>query len=71
MARTKSSAVKRTPSETFKQGNGTAHKLNGVVENVEREVEEYAESQARDSGEKKEAGLLALVVCVGGIYVSL
>lgn len=71
MARSKPSPVRRTPSETFKQSNGTSHKLNGVIESVEHEVEKAAELHARDPAEQKQAGLLALAICVGGIYASL
>ncbi|KAF2107458.1 UDP-Glc/Gal endoplasmic reticulum nucleotide sugar transporter-like protein [Lophiotrema nucula] len=70
MARTKATPIKRTPSETFKQSNGTRHRRNSIVESVEKEVEEAAEVHARDPMEQKQAGLLALAVCVGGIYAS-
>lgn len=72
MARTKQlSPMRRVPSETHKQANGTTHKLNGVIETLEHEVEKAAELHARDPMEQKQAGLLALAICVGGIYASL
>lgn len=71
MGRSKQPAMRRAPSETFKQVNGTSHKLNGVIESVENEVERAAELHARDPMEQKQAGLLALAICVGGIYASL
>jgi UDP-galactose transporter B1 len=63
--------MRRVPSETYKQANGTSHKLNGVVETLEHEVEKAAEVHARDPIEQKQSGLMALAICVGGIYASL
>lgn len=63
--------MRRAPSETYKQSNGTSHKLNDVIESVEHEVEKAAEVHARDPIEQKQSGLLALAICVGGIYASL
>lgn len=72
MARTKPAApMRRTPSETHKAANGTAHTLNDVVEAVEKEVKEVAQMHARDPVEQKQAGVGTLMVCVGGIYLSL
>jgi UDP-galactose transporter B1 len=72
MARSKpQTPVRRTPSETFKQANGTSHTLNDVIENVEKEIEDAAEVHARDPVEQKQAGLGTLLFCVGGIYASL
>lgn len=80
MARTKpATPIRRTPSETHAQ-NGSAHKQangfprhrrNSVTEVIERGLEQVAEAAARDPQEQKQAGLLALAVCVGGIYASL
>ncbi|PSN68361.1 UDP-Glc/Gal endoplasmic reticulum nucleotide sugar transporter-like protein [Corynespora cassiicola Philippines] len=71
MARSKpQTTVRRTPSETHKQINGTAHELNGVVHAIEHEVEKAAELAARDPKEQKQAGIVALVICVLGIYGS-
>lgn len=72
MARSKpQTTVRRTPSETHKHINGTAHELNGVVHAIEHEVEKAAELAARDPKEQKQAGIVALVICVLGIYGSL
>lgn len=72
MARTKQpSPMRRVPSDTHKQANGTHHSLNGVIETLEHEVEKAAELHAREPMEQKQAGMLALAVCVGGIYASL
>ncbi|KAF2020448.1 UDP-Glc/Gal endoplasmic reticulum nucleotide sugar transporter-like protein [Aaosphaeria arxii CBS 175.79] len=71
MARTKQpSPVRRTPSETYKQANGKSHTLNGVIGEIEHEIEEAAEVHARDPAEQRESGFLLLAVCVGGIYAS-
>lgn len=72
MARSKPPAtVRRAPSETFKQSNGTSHTLNGVIDSVEKEVEDAAVLHARDPVEQKQAGIVTLAICVGGIYASL
>ena len=72
MARTKpKTPVRRMPSETFKQANGTSHTLNDVVRSVEKEMESAAEVHARDPVEQKQAGLGMLLFCAGGIYASL
>jgi UDP-galactose transporter B1 len=72
MARTKQpSPMRRVPSDTHKQANGTHHSLNGVIETLEHEVEKAAELHAREPMEQKQAGMLALAICVGGIYASL
>lgn len=80
MARTKpATPVRRTPSETYAQNgsahmhpNGTAHRRrNSVTEIIGKELEQVAEAAARDPLEQKQAGLLALFVCVAGIYASL
>jgi UDP-galactose transporter B1 len=64
-------STKRTPSQVRKQANGTAHNLDDAVHAIERKIEEQAELAARNPAEQKEAGLLQLLVCVGGIYASL
>jgi len=72
MARSKPpTPVRRTPSETFKQANGKSHTLNGVIETVEKGIEDAAAVHARDPVEQKQAGFVTLVICVGGIYASL
>jgi hypothetical protein len=76
MARTKQATpIKRTPSETYAQsnGNGTAKRVRrgSFVETVEQKIEQAAEMAARDPKEQHEAGLGALVICIGGIYASL
>jgi UDP-galactose transporter B1 len=63
-------STKRTPSQVRKQANGTAHNLDDAVHAIERKIEEQAELAARNPAEQKEAGLLQLLVCVGGIYAS-
>jgi UDP-galactose transporter B1 len=74
MARAKpATPVQRTPSETHAQ-NGSARKRRqseSVAERIEHKLEHVAEAAARDPKEQKEAGLVALAVCVGGIYASL
>lgn len=64
-------SVKRTASDAKKQANGFSHQLDGAVHSLEKRLEEQAEIAARNPAEQKEAGLLQLVVCVGGIYASL
>lgn len=63
--------MKRTASETKKHSNGFTHQLDGAVHSIERKIEEQAELAARNPVEQKEAGLVHLVICVGGIYASL
>ncbi|KAF1360795.1 UDP-Glc/Gal endoplasmic reticulum nucleotide sugar transporter-like protein [Lizonia empirigonia] len=63
-------SVKRTASEAKKQANGFSHQLDGAVHSLEKRLEEQAELAARNPAEQKEAGLLQLVICVGGIYAS-
>ncbi|KAF1999796.1 UDP-Glc/Gal endoplasmic reticulum nucleotide sugar transporter-like protein [Amniculicola lignicola CBS 123094] len=70
MARTKSPALRRAPSDTFKQANGHKHSLSEVVEGIEKGIESTAELAARDPTEQKQAGILALAICIGGIYAS-
>lgn len=72
MARSKTATpIKRTPSETYKQSNGVSHQLDDAVHSIEKKIEEQAELHARNPKEQKEAGLLQLLICVGGIYASL
>jgi UDP-galactose transporter B1 len=65
--------MRREPSETFNQTNGSTHRRrrSSVTEEIKHEVEKVAELHARDPAEQKQSGLLALAVCVGGIYASL
>ncbi|KAF2476854.1 UDP-Glc/Gal endoplasmic reticulum nucleotide sugar transporter-like protein [Lindgomyces ingoldianus] len=73
MARTKQrTPMRREPSETFNHvnGNGTAHRRNSFTQTLGMEVERVAELAAREKHEQKQAGLLALAICVGGIYAS-
>ena len=72
MARSKpATPVRRTPSDTHKHANGVAHQLDGAVHSIEKKIEGQAELLARNPQEQKEAGLLQLLICVGGIYASL
>lgn len=72
MARSKSrTPARRTPSATHKQANGVSHPLDDAVHSIEKTIEEQAELHARNPQEQKEAGLLQLMICVGGIYASL
>jgi UDP-galactose transporter B1 len=72
MARSKPAASpKHTPSATHKQANGVVHHLDDAVHSLEKRVEEQVELLARDPVEQHEAGLMQLVICVGGIYASL
>lgn len=70
MAR-KASPSKRSPSATRMKVKGVSHQLDGAVHSIEKKIEEQAELHARNPQEQKEAGLIQLVVCVGGIYASL
>lgn len=71
MARKASSSPnKRSPSAARKQANGVSHQLDGAVHSIEKKIEEQAELHARNPQEQKEAGLIQLVICVGGIYAS-
>jgi UDP-galactose transporter B1 len=70
MARSKTPA-KRTASETQKHANGALHQLDDAVHSIEKSIEEQAELLARNPVEQKEAGLVQLVICIGGIYASL
>jgi UDP-galactose transporter B1 len=63
--------MRRVPSDTYKQANGRRHSVNGVIESLEHEVEKTAELHARDPMEQRQSGILALAICVGGIYASL
>ena len=67
--------VKHTSFEPHAQNgttNSSAHRRReSVAESIEKRLEEVAESAARDPEEQKQSGLLALVICVGGIYASL
>ncbi|KAF2837685.1 UAA transporter [Patellaria atrata CBS 101060] len=62
MARVKSPAMQREPSETFKTSNGdrTANSRNVGL----------GSSVATAYSSTKQAGLLQLLICVGGIYAS-
>lgn len=76
MARTKpTTPIQRTPSETYAMNGSTngsmRRRRNSVTELIGKELEEVAEAAARDPQEQKQAGLLALAICVGGIYASL
>jgi hypothetical protein len=51
--------------------NGSARRRQSVTGRIEQRLEEVAESAARDPEEQKQSGLLALAICVGGIYASL
>ncbi|KAF2194955.1 UDP-Glc/Gal endoplasmic reticulum nucleotide sugar transporter-like protein [Zopfia rhizophila CBS 207.26] len=65
--------MRRAPPETFNsRSNGKANGsvANGLVEKVEAQVEKAAEVHARDPQEQRQAGLVALAICVGGIYAS-
>ena len=71
MARTKQDS-----STGFQKGNanGSARRRPSVTEitgTIEKRLEEVAESAARDPVEQRQSGLLALGICVGGIYASL
>ncbi|KAF2680290.1 UDP-Glc/Gal endoplasmic reticulum nucleotide sugar transporter-like protein [Lentithecium fluviatile CBS 122367] len=72
MARVKpSTPLRREPSETHAQNGSAAtprRRRQSVTERIEHQLEEVAEAAARDPQEQKQAGLLALAICVGGIY---
>ncbi|KAL1600495.1 UDP-galactose transporter [Paraconiothyrium brasiliense] len=74
MARSKQATpVQRTPSETHAQNgntNGSLRRRESVTARIEHQLEEVAEKAARDPEEQKQSGLLALAICVGGIYAS-
>jgi UDP-galactose transporter B1 len=75
MARSKpNTPLRHTPSETHAQdsSNGTPRRRRpSVTERIEKRLEDVAEAAARDPLEQKQAGLLALAICVGGIYGAL
>lgn len=67
---------KQDSSTGFQNGstNGSARRRPSVTEitgTIEKRLEEVAESAARDPVEQRQSGLLALGICVGGIYASL
>ncbi|KAF2197880.1 UDP-Glc/Gal endoplasmic reticulum nucleotide sugar transporter-like protein [Delitschia confertaspora ATCC 74209] len=69
MARTKPTAIRREPSETFRRANGTDHQpLNGRTANAV--VQNQAEVHGRHEHDRSQAGVWALAGCVGGIYAS-
>jgi UDP-galactose transporter B1 len=70
MARSKHPApVRREPSETFRRANGVDHKPeNGNVAN--NFVQKQAEVHGRHDHDSRQSGLVALAICVGGIYAS-
>lgn len=71
MARSKAATQSpQAASQTQKQANGVSHQLDDAVHSLEKKIEEQAELHARNPKEQKEAGLLQLLVCVGGIYAS-
>lgn len=51
--------------------NGSARRRQSITERIEKRLEEVVESAARDPEEQKQSGLMALAICVGGIYASL
>jgi UDP-galactose transporter B1 len=73
MARSKpATTVQRTPSETHAQNGSTPRRRReSVTERIEHRLEEVAEAAARDPQEQKQAGLVSLAICVGGIYGAL
>jgi len=84
MARSKpQTPIRREPSETFRRANGVDYKLqNGSDSNQEKEekkldgvlgaeVQKQAEVHGRHEHDSRQSGLVALAVCVGGIYASL
>ncbi|KAJ4359191.1 UDP-galactose transporter [Ascochyta clinopodiicola] len=62
--------AKRTASGTKQHANGFSHQLDDAVHSIEKKIEEQAELAARNPAEQKEAGIVQLVICVGGIYAS-
>jgi solute carrier family 35 (UDP-galactose transporter), member B1 len=72
MARKKpTTPVQRTPSETHAQNGSTRRRRESFTERIEHKLEDVAQAAARDPHEQKETGLVALAICVGGIYASL
>lgn len=51
--------------------NGSTRRRPSITNKIERQLEEVAEAAARDPVEQRQSGLLALAICVGGIYASL
>lgn len=68
MARSKQSAPTKDQNGTT---NGSTRRRPSVTERIEKRLEEVAESAARDPAEQRQSGLMALAICVGGIYASL
>jgi UDP-galactose transporter B1 len=59
--------MRREPSEVFKRSNGAIDKhmrLNGSVNG-------HGKGPEKEEVEHKQAGLPQLVICIGGIYMSL
>jgi hypothetical protein len=56
-----------TPKTRQEDGRGVSSQLNGAKHALEKSVAD----EARNTQEQKEAGMLQLVICVGGIYASL
>lgn len=50
--------------------NGSTRRRPSITNKIERQLEEVAEAAARDPVEQRQSGLLALAICVGGIYAS-
>ena len=69
MARTKSPAVQRTPSEIKIEANGT-HKrsMNGKADVSKMLDKTIVDDEKSKEGAKSEGGILNLLIGVGGIY---
>ncbi|KAF1979401.1 UAA transporter [Bimuria novae-zelandiae CBS 107.79] len=64
--------LKQGGSATGQHGatNGSARRRPSITDRIEKRLEEVAESAARDPVEQRQSGLMALAICVGGIYAS-
>jgi UDP-galactose transporter B1 len=61
----------RKATNGYQQSNGASRHRDGTVHSIGEKIEEQAELLARNPQEQKEAGVIQLLVCVGGIYASL
>lgn len=61
----------RKAANGYQQSNGVLQQLDGQAHSLGEKIEEQAELLARNPQEQKEAGVVQLLICVGGIYASL
>ena len=70
MARSKpQTPLRREPSETFRRANGVDHKPENSS-SANGFVQKQVEVHGRHEHDSKQSGLIALAICIGGIYAS-